>query len=135
MSWAIKGGHIDAVEWLKMQNCPSSGVIACNEAAQKGDVKIMKILREKSPPCEWDLETVRIMVREGHYELFVWSQTHPSPAPWHDQMIIYTKHHADIQKWIIENKKSDYVNEISAKFQSVIEEPIEVVAFSLDDFF
>ena len=79
----------------------------CTEAVSRGDLQVLKWLRELDPPCEWDEFTCLEAVITGNLEILIWLRSQKPLCPWDiDRCIKEARNYPYILDFIIQK---DYV--------------------------
>ena len=80
---AAKGGSLEALKWLRDQDPPCPWYEAtCSCAAEGGHLDVLKWARSQDPPCPWNKWTCSGAAREGHLAILKWLRSQDPPCPW-----------------------------------------------------
>ena len=78
----VHGGHLEVLQWVRQQpDCPW-GVQLCDEAASRGDLRMLQWLRQQKPPCHWKESVSDNAAGGGHLEVLQWLRQQQPPCPW-----------------------------------------------------
>ena len=99
-AYAAKSGHLDVLQWLKMNGCPI-GVDTCSYAAKNGHLDVLQWLRTNC--CPWNEETCANAAGNGHIEILKWAYS--NGCPWNTSTCSNLAYNGDLEtlKWAHSN--------------------------------
>lgn len=99
---AVRGGHLEVLQWLRMNDCPwdewyRTTNMICTLAAGGGHLKVLQWLRAIG--CPWDEFTCRDAAEGGHLKVLQWLRA--NGCPWCDRTIALaaSKGHSEVLWW------------------------------------
>eukprot|EP01041_Mallomonas_annulata_P009823 gene9823-20430_t len=80
---AAKNGHIEILEWLRLQDSPCPlDVRTCSEASIGGQLGVLKWLRAQNPPSPWSEKACTEAASKGHLDILKWLRLQDPPCRW-----------------------------------------------------
>jgi hypothetical protein len=97
---AAASGHLDALQWLREQQCDWNATTSA-QAAEQGHLHILQWAREHH--CPWDETTCSSAAKNGHLCVLQWARQ--QGCPWNaDTCSEAARHgHLDVVRWVYEH--------------------------------
>ena len=109
MGEAARGGHIDVMEWIYIQD-PSWKSYGCagREAAIGGHIDVLEWICSKTYEPFWDEHTFTYAVMGGHIKVLEWLRKRDPPCPWSDAIAITAAIYGNVKvlQWLRIQKPS-----------------------------
>jgi hypothetical protein len=98
---AARHGHEGAVQWLFEHNAPYDAESICGDAAESGDIQLVKFINSKGG--EINEITIRDAAWRGH--LAVCQYLHSEQCPWNAAAVVWagSEGHTEVVKWLVEH--------------------------------
>jgi len=98
----VRSGWLSILQWTKEENhCPFTDISLCPNAAKKGNIEVLKWLREIG--CSWDQVMCTKAAVRGNLAMLKWLRK--QRCPWNRWTCDHaaSKGHLEVLKWLREN--------------------------------